>query len=42
MPEVQAILIAIKAEIASYDLKDVYNMNEIELFYNIPPDSMIA
>ena len=42
MPEVQATLIAIKAEIASYDLKDVYNMDETGLFYNMPPDSTIA
>ena len=41
-PEVQAALAAIKVEIASYEPKDVYNMDETGLFYNMPPDSTIA
>ncbi len=40
--EVQATLAAIKAEIALYDPKDVYNMGETGLYYNMPPDSTIA
>ena len=41
-PEIQANLAVIKAEIAFYDSKDIYNMNETGLFYNMPPDSTIA
>jgi len=41
-PEVQLALAAIKVEIASYEPKDIYNMDETGLFYNMPPDSMIA
>ena len=40
-PEVQAILSTIKAEIATYDPEDIYNMDETGLFYNMPPDSTI-
>jgi DDE superfamily endonuclease/Tc5 transposase DNA-binding domain len=41
-PEVQAAVAAIKSEITKYQLKDVYNMDETGLFYNMTPDYTIA
>ena len=42
MENIAEIMAVIKGKIASYDLNDVYNMDEKGLFYNLAPDTTIA
>lgn len=42
MENIEERVSEIKRKIASYDLNDVYNMDETGLFYNLAPDTTIA
>ena len=42
MENIEERLNEIKKKIVSYDLNDVYNMDEMGLFYNLAPDTTIA
>lgn len=41
-PEVQVAVATIKSEIMKYQQKDIYNMDETGLYYNMEPDYTIA
>ena len=42
MEEIEERLEEIRAKIAGYELKKVYNMNEMSLFYNLASNTTIA
>ena len=41
-PEVQVAVAAIKLELMNYQQRDIYNMDETGLYYNMEPDYTIA
>src|SRR2546423_9754328 len=42
MENIEEIMVERKSKIESYDLNDVYNIDEMGLFYNHAPDTTIA
>ena len=42
MTNIDTILIIIKEKIVSYESEDVYNMDEMDLFYNLAPSTIIS
>ena len=41
MTNIDELILSIKRRIAEYNLKDIYNMDETGLFYNLVPDTTI-
>ena len=42
MSNIDGLVAVIKGKIAQYEARDVYNMDEMGLFYNLAPDTTIS